>query len=62
VPDRVPPDIFELVARHRIAIHIIAVAEKKAGRFAATQKNGRLVMTHRNGKLAPRLVEQNCGI
>jgi len=62
VPDRVPPDMFELFARHRVAVHMIAVAEKKAGRPAATQKTGRLVMTRRNGKLAPMLVEQNCGI
>ena len=62
VPDRMPSDILELFARYRIAVNIIAVAEKEAGRLAATQKTGRLVMTHRNGKLAPRLVEQNGGI
>jgi hypothetical protein len=29
VPDRVPSDIFELFACHRLAVHIVAVAEKK---------------------------------
>ena len=29
--DRVPPHILELFACHRLAVHIVAVAEKKPG-------------------------------
>ena len=32
MPDRVPPDVLELFACHRLAMHIVAVAEKEAGR------------------------------
>jgi class 3 adenylate cyclase len=31
MPDRVPPDVLELFACHRLAVHIIAVAEKEPG-------------------------------
>src|SRR6516162_5719366 len=29
MPDRVPPDVLELFACHRLAVHVIAVAEKE---------------------------------
>jgi hypothetical protein len=46
MPDRVPPDILEFFACHRLAVHMIAVAEKepvlKRGRNATRDRLGGL--------------------